>query len=109
MGCGGCTNLSGSPAGIAVIPDTNAPQKPETGLAYFRNSRSGPKLSSVIGYPVEKRTTVVAHDRALTLSMQQEMQKHSPCRQTFTIGTDHSPFLSTPEQLADILSRIGSL
>jgi hypothetical protein len=41
--------------------------------------------------------------------MQQEMQKHSPCRQTFSIDTDHSPFLSTPEQLADILSWIGSL
>jgi pimeloyl-ACP methyl ester carboxylesterase len=48
-------------------------------------------------------------DRALTLSTQQEMQKHSPCRQTFSIDTDHSPFLSTPEQLADTLSRIGSL
>jgi pimeloyl-ACP methyl ester carboxylesterase len=48
-------------------------------------------------------------DRALTLSTQQEMQKHSPCRQTFSIDTDHSPFLSTPEQLADIFSRIASL
>jgi hypothetical protein len=37
------------------------------------------------------------------------MQKHSPCRQTFSIDTDHSPFLSTPEQLADIFSRIASL
>jgi len=50
-----------------------------------------------------------ARDRALTLRLQQEMQKHSPCRQTFSIDTDHSPFLSAPERLADILSRIGSL
>lgn len=48
-------------------------------------------------------------DRAITLKLQCEMQKHSPCRQTFHLETDHSPFLSTPEQLADILSRIGSL
>jgi pimeloyl-ACP methyl ester carboxylesterase len=46
-------------------------------------------------------------DRALTLTIQQEMQKHSPCRQTYSIDTDHSPFLSTPEHLADILLRIG--
>lgn len=45
-------------------------------------------------------------DRAITLKLQREMQKHSPCRQTFSIDTDHSPFLSAPEQLADILSRI---
>jgi pimeloyl-ACP methyl ester carboxylesterase len=48
-------------------------------------------------------------DRAITLKLQREMQKHSPCRQTFHLDTDHSPFLSTPEQLADLLSRIGSL
>lgn len=47
-------------------------------------------------------------DRALTLTLQREMQKHSPCQQTFSIDTDHSPFLSTPEKLADILSQIGN-
>jgi len=47
-------------------------------------------------------------DRAITLRRQREMQKHSPCRQTFSIDTDHSPFFSAPEQLADILLRIGS-
>ncbi len=47
-------------------------------------------------------------DRAITLGLQREMQKHSPCRQTFSIDTDHSPFFSAPEQLADILLRIGS-
>jgi hypothetical protein len=40
--------------------------------------------------------------------LQREMQKASPCRQAFSIDTDHSPFFSAPEQLADILSRIGS-
>jgi len=46
-------------------------------------------------------------DRAVTLWLQREMQKHSPCRQTFSIDTDHSPFFSAPVELADILSRIG--
>lgn len=49
-----------------------------------------------------------ARDRAITLMLQREMQKHSACRQTFSIPTDHSPFFSAPEQLADIFLRIGS-
>lgn len=48
-----------------------------------------------------------ARDRAITLKLQREMQKHSPCRETFLIDTDHSPFFSTPEELTDILSRIA--
>jgi pimeloyl-ACP methyl ester carboxylesterase len=48
-------------------------------------------------------------DRAITPKLQQEMQKHSPCRKTFSIETDHSPFLSAPEQLADILTEISTL
>jgi pimeloyl-ACP methyl ester carboxylesterase len=48
-------------------------------------------------------------DRAITLELQREMQKHSPCRQTFSIDTDHSPFFSAPGQLADILLRIATM
>jgi pimeloyl-ACP methyl ester carboxylesterase len=47
-------------------------------------------------------------DRAIPPKLQREMQKQSPCQQSFFIDTDHSPFLSTPEQLADILLRIGN-
>jgi pimeloyl-ACP methyl ester carboxylesterase len=48
-----------------------------------------------------------ADDRAVPLRLQREMQRHSPCQQTFSIDTDHSPFFSTPETLAEILLRIG--
>jgi pimeloyl-ACP methyl ester carboxylesterase len=47
-----------------------------------------------------------ARDRAITLKLQRQMQKASPCKQTFSIDTDHSPFLSAPNELADILSQI---
>ena len=50
-----------------------------------------------------------ARDRAITLKLQRTMQEQSPCKRTFSIDTDHSPFFSAPEQLADILLRIGSL
>jgi len=47
-------------------------------------------------------------DRAITLGMQRKMQANCPCREVFTIGTDHSPFFSAPEKLVEILTRIGS-
>ena len=50
-----------------------------------------------------------ARDRAITLALQREMQKQSPCRQTFLLDTDHSPFFSTPEKLAGILMQIAAL
>lgn len=49
-----------------------------------------------------------SRDRAITLMLQRKMQEQSPCRQTFSIETDHSPFFSAPEQLADYFSQIGS-
>ena len=48
-------------------------------------------------------------DRALTLGTQRAMQQQSPCSETFAIDSDHSPFFSAPEQLVDILLRIGGL
>jgi pimeloyl-ACP methyl ester carboxylesterase len=50
-----------------------------------------------------------ARDRAITLNLQQEMQRQSPCRKTFSIDTDHSPFFSAPEHLADIVAHIATL
>ncbi len=85
----------------------------------FAQSRLVPQSTAPFGVPVE--TTAdrwgripryyieCVRDRAITLKLQQEMQRQSPCRQTFSIDTDHSPFFSAPEQLADILSQIGSL
>lgn len=46
-------------------------------------------------------------DRAITLGLQRKMQENCPCKETFTISTDHSPFFSAPEMLAEILARIG--
>lgn len=50
-----------------------------------------------------------ARDRALTPNVQRAMQKELPCRQTFSIDADHSPFFSAPEKLAGIFDRIASL
>ena len=86
--------------------------------AAFARSRVAAQPGAPFGTPVETTAenwgrvpryyVECARDRAITLKLQREMQKYSPCRQTFSIDTDHSPFLSAPEQLADILLRIGN-
>jgi pimeloyl-ACP methyl ester carboxylesterase len=84
----------------------------------FASSRLGAQSGALLGTPV--RTTAERwgripryyiecyRDRAITLRVQREMQKQSPCRQAFAIDTDHSPFFSAPDQLAKVLSRVAS-
>lgn len=47
-------------------------------------------------------------DRAIPLSLQRKMQAALPCRQVLSIDTDHSPFLSRPDELAQLLSTLAS-
>lgn len=47
-------------------------------------------------------------DRAVPLSLQRAMQQQALCRETSSIDTDHSPFLSAAQQLAEILLRIAA-
>lgn len=45
-------------------------------------------------------------DRAVTLASQRRMQAALPCDPVFTLDTDHSPFISAPAALAEILGRL---
>jgi hypothetical protein len=38
-------------------------------------------------------------DRAISIGKQREMLAARPCEQVLTIDTDHSPFLSRPQEL----------
>lgn len=42
-------------------------------------------------------------DRAITAAAQKRMYTDLPCREVLTMDTDHSPFLSAPERLAEYL------
>lgn len=46
-------------------------------------------------------------DNAIPIDRQRQMQAASPCKEVFTLDTDHSPFYSTPDQLCNILLNIG--
>jgi pimeloyl-ACP methyl ester carboxylesterase len=45
-------------------------------------------------------------DRAITHAAQRRMQNALPCRERITLDSDHSPFFSHSEQLADLLLGI---
>lgn len=45
-------------------------------------------------------------DRAITIANQRRMQAALPCRWTVTLETDHSPFFSAPDALADALLAV---
>jgi len=45
-------------------------------------------------------------DRAVTLAAQRRMQAALPCETVHTLASDHSPFLSHPAALAELLDRL---
>jgi pimeloyl-ACP methyl ester carboxylesterase len=47
-------------------------------------------------------------DRAITPAAQKTMYTNMPCEQVISMTTDHSPFLSDPEGLAEHLHRLRS-
>ncbi len=46
-------------------------------------------------------------DRAIPVALQRRMCEASPCERVFTLDTDHSPFLSRPDELAALLAEIA--
>ncbi|HEU4779927.1 MAG TPA: hypothetical protein VFS58_08610, partial [Steroidobacteraceae bacterium] len=45
-------------------------------------------------------------DRTITLAAQRRMQAALPCDPVHTLDSDHSPFLSHPEELARLLGGL---
>ena len=46
-------------------------------------------------------------DNTVSLGLQRDMVAKSPCREVVSLPTDHSPFLSAPGLLADVLVRLA--
>ncbi len=45
-------------------------------------------------------------DQAISLPMQRRLQAALPCQRVFRLDTDHSPFFSAPDALAEALGRL---
>jgi pimeloyl-ACP methyl ester carboxylesterase len=61
------------------------------------------RLGRVPRHYVETR-----QDRAVSPLYQQQMVRRSPCRSVAVLDTDHSPFLSCPAALAEIVLRVAA-
>lgn len=46
-------------------------------------------------------------DRAISPDMQRQMYSATPCQQVLAMDTDHSPFFSAPEELAEHLATLS--
>jgi len=83
----------------------------------FAVSRHVPESLAVIGTPVritDQRAGSVRRfyieclrDRAIGIDKQRKMYGARPCERVLTIDTDHSPFLSRPEELANHLLSLA--
>jgi pimeloyl-ACP methyl ester carboxylesterase len=56
---------------------------------------------------VRKFYVEASQDRAVSPIYQRCMVERTPCETVFTLDTDHSPFLSRPAELADILMEVA--
>jgi pimeloyl-ACP methyl ester carboxylesterase len=48
-----------------------------------------------------------SYDRAITPAFQEKMYTEQPCEKVYTLNTEHSPFFSAPDNLKNILDKIG--
>lgn len=59
-------------------------------------------------WPAERRYYVEAlQDRAVSPLYQRAMVAQMPCKEVFQLDCDHSPFMSKPDELLDILNRVA--
>ncbi|MGI9345164.1 MAG: alpha/beta fold hydrolase [Gammaproteobacteria bacterium] len=85
---------------IALAQALLVPQNPELFVAPIQisDSRFG-------GIP---RTYIeCTQDRAIPLKVQRHCYRHTPCQTVISLDTSHSPFLSQPAQLADVLTQVA--
>jgi pimeloyl-ACP methyl ester carboxylesterase len=64
---------------------------------------TSPRISAGAFGRVRRAYIECTADRAVTLASQRRMRSVLPCDPVFTLDSDHSPFLSSPQALADAL------
>lgn len=64
------------------------------------------KISADVFGKVPRAYVECTRDRTISLRAQRQMQAALPCEPVFTLESDHSPFLSHPRELADLLGTL---
>lgn len=101
------TVISGEGA-AAVFAQLSPPELVDTAMARLVAEPHGPRSEKL--YPTDKNWGRLPriyieclHDRTIPISSQRKMQDMSPGAKIITLEADHSPFLSTPKELAAAL------
>ena len=94
---GECPDEDVALARLLLRPEPTAPMKTRVHI-------TGDSFGAVPRIYVE-----CLRDKAIPRSLQKTMYSALPCQKVMTIDTDHSPFFSAPEQLAEYLVSIDSL
>jgi pimeloyl-ACP methyl ester carboxylesterase len=64
------------------------------------------KISAEVFGRVPRAYIECTRDRTISLAAQRRMHAALPCDPVFTLESDHSPFLSHPRELAELLGRL---
>jgi pimeloyl-ACP methyl ester carboxylesterase len=90
-----CSAADAAWAIARLVPEALAPRRTPASL-------SDPGFGSCARAYVE-----TVQDRALSIALQREMQEALPCEEVVSLTSGHSPFLSMPSELAEVLLRLG--
>jgi pimeloyl-ACP methyl ester carboxylesterase len=93
---GDCSEEDVRRAAALLVPEPIAPSATPVEVSADRSGR------------VPRAYIECRQDRAIPLSLQRSMVQAAPCQETFSLEASHSPFLSMPQHLADILAAISA-
>lgn len=97
---------------IAVFAQLSPPELASAAIARLVAEPNAPsntplELTDARYGSVPRHYIECLNDRAITIADQRRMQSVLPCASVTTLDTDHSPFLSAPNELADALIAIA--
>jgi pimeloyl-ACP methyl ester carboxylesterase len=93
---GACTDEVAAWATAKQKPQPVAPFA--TPVAIPRNALAG----------IDRYCIVCTQDRAIPPELQRRMSVENPCAEVVELDTDHTPHLSRPDELAEILSKVAA-
>lgn len=111
------TGLSSTVADEKIIPvfyNTTPPAMAARAKALLRPepmmSFATPVHTTAARFGRVKRAYIeCTKDNAIPIALQRSMQAALPCAPVVTLETDHSPFFSAPERLAEVLSGMAKM
>jgi pimeloyl-ACP methyl ester carboxylesterase len=90
-----CSEEDARRAAMMLVPEPMAPSATPVSVTEQRFGR------------VPRAYIECRQDRAIPPSLQRKMNEAVPCREMFSLDTSHSPFLSAPRELAQMIAAVS--